>query len=305
MYPWQALCTHNHYRVRPSAEAGQLATAFVNRRSLVVGPQKSGKGPWSATIVAAEARGPVLFAGWAGSDDGYACADHGCGCGWELPYQPGDPMGEPWVTPLIQLTATAEDQVANVYRPLQAMIRMGRFGDLAAVHEQFIRLGQDGRIDVVTSSAQARLGAPVNFVLQDETGIWTKTNKMITVAETQRRGAAGMGGRVIETTNAPDPSVESVALRTMRSAAKTGDIAVYHREPPASLGEYKIKANRRKIHAFAYQDSAHVDLDGIEAEAAEILLEDPRQAERFFGNRKVAGSAKWTTPEAYDALVAD
>lgn len=297
MYGWQEECTYQHYRVRPDAERGQLATAFVNRRSLVVGPQKIGKGPWAATIVAAEARGPVVFAGWAGKGDGYACSDHGCGCGFTHEYEPGDPMGEPWPTPLIQLTATSEDQVANVYRPLQSMIRLGWLSDLMTVGEEFIRLGTDGRIDVVTSSAQSRLGQPVTFCLQDETGIWTKTNKMISVADTQRRGAAGMGGRTMETTNAPDPSVESQALATMRRAKQVNDIFVYHREPPASLGDYADPAARRKIHAFAYEDCEHVDLNGIEAEAAEILIEDPRQAERFFGNRMVAGSAKWTTPE--------
>lgn len=300
MYRWQARCTHNHYRVRPDAEVGQLATAFVFRRSLVIGPQKIGKGPWSATIVAAEARGPVVFSGWAGRDDGYACADYGCGCGFEHPYQKGDPMGEPWPTPLIQLTATSEDQVANVYRPLQSMIRLGPLADLMTVGEEFIRCGADGRIDVVTSSAQSRLGQPVTFCLQDETGIWTKTNRMVSVAETQRRGAAGMGGRTMETTNAPDPSVECVALRTLRAAERTKDIFVHHREPPPSLGDYTVKANRRRIHEYAYEDCDHVDLDAIEAEAAELLLEDPRQAERFFGNRIVAGSAKWTTPEEWD-----
>src|SRR5690606_1364280 len=144
----------------------------------------------------------------------------------------------PWATPLIQLTATSEDQVANVYRPLQSMIRLGPLADLMAVGEEFIRVGADGRIDVVTSNAQSRLGQQGTFVLQDETGIWTKTNKMVHVAETQRRGLAGMGGRAIETSNADDPSVESVASRTLDAAKRTGDIYVYHREPPASLGDY-------------------------------------------------------------------
>jgi hypothetical protein len=210
-------------------------------------------------------------------------------------------MGRPWATPLIQLTAFAADQVANVYRPLQAMIRLGPLADLMTVGEEFIRLGLDGRIDVVTSSATSRLGAPVTFVLQDETGVWSGANKMISVAETQRRGAAGMGGRVLETTNAPDPSIESVALRTIAGAKKTGDVFVYHREPPASLGDYLDPVCRRRIHEHAYEDVDHVDLDAIEAEAAEILILDPRQAERFFGNRMVAGFGKWTTPEKWDA----
>lgn len=65
MYRWQLWVTCNHYRVRPRAEVGQLAAAFHFRRSQVVGPQKTGKGPWSAAIVGVEAVGPVVFDGWA------------------------------------------------------------------------------------------------------------------------------------------------------------------------------------------------------------------------------------------------
>ncbi|MFC4912569.1 hypothetical protein [Actinomadura gamaensis] len=203
MYDWQLWCTVNHYRVRPEAQAGQLASAFHYRRSQVVAPQKTGKGPWSASIICAEAVGPVVFAGWAEGGEVYRCADHGCECGWEWEYEPGDPMGEPWATPLIQLLATSEDQVANVYRPLKAMVKGGPLAERMKVGEQFIRIGDDGLIDVVTSSAQSRLGNPITCALQDETGLYTATNKMIGVAETQRRGLAGMGGRALETANGP------------------------------------------------------------------------------------------------------
>jgi hypothetical protein len=37
----------------------------------------------------------------------------------------------------------------------------------------------------------------------------------------------------------------------------------------------------------------HVNLDSIEAEAAELMETDPAQAERFFGNRAVAGHGSW------------
>jgi hypothetical protein len=53
------------------------------------------------------------------------CEDHGCGCGWTYEYEPGEPKGIRHPSPLIQLTATSEDQVDNIYRPLTAMIRMG------------------------------------------------------------------------------------------------------------------------------------------------------------------------------------
>ncbi|MGR7002801.1 hypothetical protein ACU686_40465 [Yinghuangia aomiensis] len=290
LYDWQLWCTVNHYRVRPDARIGQRAPAFHNRRSQVVAPQKTGKGPWTAMLCAAEAVGPVLFDGWAEGGEVYDCRDHGCGCGWVYEYEPGDPMGRPWATPLIQITAYAEDQTDNIFRPLQAMIRNGPLGELMKVGEEFIRCPNDGYIGTVTSSAQARLGNPVTFVPQDETGIWTKANKMHRVATTQRRGLAGMGGRSVETTNAWDPGEDSTAQRTSESTRT--DIFRFHRLPPKSL-VYANKRDRRKIHVFVYAGSKHVDLDSIEAEAAELLEREPSEAERFFGNRPAAGSATW------------
>lgn len=300
LYEWQLWCTVNHYRVKPEAEVGQLSTAFRYRRSLCVAPQKTGKGPWSATIVLAEAVGPVVFAGWAEGGEVYDCADHGCNCGWLYEYEAGEPMGTPWPTPLIQLTATSVDQTDNVYRPLQSMIKNGPLGSWMKVKvgEEFIKLPGGGRIDVVTSSAQARLGNPVTFVLHDESGLYTDANKMRRVAETQRRGAAGMSGRSLETTNPWDPAEDSVAQRTYESTA--ADIFKFYRVPPANLS-YKNKAERRKIHAFAYRGSGHVDLDAIEAEAAELLEKDPGQAERFFGNRIVYGQGVWCEGDEWDS----
>lgn len=297
LYPWQLWCTVNHYRVRRDATVGQLAPAFHHRRSQVVAPQKTGKGPWSATIVCAEAAGPAVFAGWARGGEVYACSDHGCGCGWWYEYEPGEAMAVPWRTPLIQLLATSEDQVDNVYRPLQAMIRLGPLGDLMKVGESFIRVGSRGRIDVVTSSAQSRLGNPITFALQDETGLYTATNKMIRVAETQRRGLAGMGGRSMETTNPPDPSEDSTAKRTIDSLRP--DIFKYFPQAPKTLS-FGDKRERRRIFRIVYAGSDHVDLDAIEAEAAELMEKDPAQAERFFGNRMVSGSAAWMEPAKWE-----
>jgi len=295
-YDWQLWCTVNHYRVRPGVAAYDdndypvRAAAFHNRRSQVIAPQKTGKGPWTATLTSNEAVGPALLAGWAGDDDGYVCAEHGCGCGWEYPYDPGEPMGMPWSTPLIQLLATSEDQVDNVYRPLQAMARGGPLADLMLVREGFIRLPNDGRIDVVTSSALSRLGNPITAYFQDETQLYNQNNKMVRVAETQRRGAAGMGGRGVETTNCYDPSEQSTAQRTREAKAK--DVFKFYEPPPAGL-KYTVKAERRRIHAANYAGSPHVNLDSIEGEAAELAEKDPGQAERFYGNRIVAGLGTW------------
>lgn len=296
---WQLWNVLNHYRVRPTAQRGQLAPAFHYRRSQTVRPQKTGKGPFISAVVCGEAVGPVLFDGWAEGGELYDCRDHECGCGWTYEYEPGEPMGRPWATPLIQITATSEEQTDNIYDALRPMIDYGPLTELIPkTGEEFIRLPGGGRIDVVTSSAQSRLGQRVTFVPQDETGIWTATNKMIRVAETQRRGLAGMGGRAWETTNGWDPSEDSVAQRTFESAAQ--DIFRDFPQAPPHLS-YRNKQERRKIHRIVYEGSPWVDLDAIEAEAAELLEKDPGQAERFFGNRIVYGQGAWLDGDKWDA----
>ena len=303
-YDWQLWVGANHYRVRPAAVPFDAegyptrAAAFENRRSQVIAAQKTGKGPFAAVIVSGEAVGPALFAGWAAAGDAYRCEDHGCSCGWEYPYESGEAMGMPWPTPLIQLLATSEDQVDNVYRPLQAMARGPYLSELMQVREGFIRLPNDGRIDVVTSSAQSRLGNPITFALQDETQLYTAQNKLVRVAETMRRGLAGMGGRSMETTNCFDPAEQSVAQRTFEGRAK--DVFRFYEQPPTDL-KWSRKADRIKILEYNYSGSPHVPIKQVLAEAEELGETDPAQAERFYGNRIVAGLGAWCDFEAWKA----
>lgn len=311
MYDWQLWCTVNHYRVKPKAlpawsvkpDGTQVApnAAFVNRRSQVVAPQKTGKGPWSAAGICAEAVGPVCFIGFAEGGEAYDCSDHGCSCGWGYEYEPGEPMGWPWPTPLIQLLAHSIEQTDNIYRPLQSMVRYGPLAEQMRVGEGFIRAPNDGRIDVVTSSAQSRLGNPITYAAQDENGLFVESNGMVRVAQTQRRGLAGMGGRSQQTSNAWNPAENSDAQRTFES--RRPDIFRFYREPPKNLS-YLNKAERRKIHAYVYAGSTHVDLDSIEADAAELLETDPAQAERFYGNRLVQGSGAWLPDDLWEQAYA-
>jgi hypothetical protein len=314
---WQFWCTANRYRIRedaqfvPPEDVGPdsppvLNQAFTYRQTMIVGPQKTGKGPNSAADVAYEAAGPSVFGGWAGKRDVYKCKDNGCGCGWYFEYESGEPMGIRHPSPLIQLTATSEDQVDNIYRPLRAMIKLGPLEELLGVREGFIRvLGLTGiddldRIDRVTSQARSKLGNPISDAEQDEVGLYTKSNGLIEVAETQRRGAAGMGGRTHATTNAWDPAINSYAQKVYESGSE--DVFVFYRNPdlnPALCDDngqrlkFTSKANRRKIFQFVYEGSWWVNIDSIEAEAAELMKSDPAQAERFFGNRLVQGAGSW------------
>lgn len=265
------------YRLHETASEDKPASAWAYRRGQLVRPQKWGKSPFTAALTCAESVGPVRFAGWDAN---------------------GEPVGREWATPLVQITASSEDQTDNVYRALVPMIEYGPLADVITdTGSTRIILPGDGRIDPVTSKARSRLGQRVTFVVQDETGTWTKANGGQSLATTQNRGLAGMGARGVEITNAWNPAELSVAQQTHES--RVTDIYRDYRQAPKGLS-YKNKAERRKIHRHVYGDSWWVDLDRIEAEAAEIMERDPADAERFFGNRVVAGSDAWLPSGLWD-----
>jgi hypothetical protein len=288
------------------------APAFVYRHGTIVGPQKLGKDPMIAAQICLEGVGPALFAGWAGKDDGYACRDFGCRCGWEYAYDLGEPMGMPWPTPRIQITAVSEDQTDNTYGALRPMIDNGPLHDLIPkTGEDFIRLpgGTECWIRTVTSSAPSRLGNPITHASQGEVGLWTARNGMKKLAQVQGRGLAGMGGRASATTNAWDPSEDSIAQMRYGSPLhpRLPDVYVQFVQSPAGLS-ITNKAERRKIFRAVYprdtlrEHGGHVDLDAIDAEFVELAQTDAPQAERFFGNRLVQGAGKAFDVERFKDL---
>lgn len=276
-----------HYRLRPDATEDEWQSAWTFRRSQLVRPQKWGKGPFLAAIFCAEAVGDVRFAGWDAA---------------------GEPVGRPWVTPWIQVTATSEDQTANVYRALVPMIEQGPLADwIPDTGDTRINIPGGGLIEPVTASGRARLGQRITCAGQDETHCWLEANGGWKLAETQRRNLSGTGGRAIETTNGWDPSEQSVAQRTAESRVK--DVHRDHRMPPRpSLAN---KAERRRALRIAYGDSMTakpgspvkpwVNIDRIDAEAVEIAEKDPGQAIRFYWNIPDAGSGSWLDGDKWKA----
>jgi hypothetical protein len=302
---WQLWCTVNHYRVKPGIEFNPvrplLGPAFFYRRSVIVGPQKNGKSPWAASVLLFEAVGPCIFAGWSKGGEVYRCSAHGCDCGFEFHYEPGDPMGMPRAKSLIQMLATAETQTANVYEPLQTMIRSGPLDAVLKVREGFVRTPNNGKIEPVSAAARSKLGNPINAALGDESGLYTATNRLLATWQTMRRGLAGMGGRALEVTNPWDPMESSAAQQAFES--RRPDIFRHYRKPPADLS-YANKRERHKIHLFSYADAPWVDVSAIDAEAAELVETDPTQAERFFGNRLVQGLGSFLTEALWDSTAA-
>ncbi len=274
-----------HYRLHPDArhDRKRPSAGFVFRRSMLVRPQKWGKGPLSAALICAEAAGPVLFDGWD--------AD-------------GEPVGRPWPTPWIQIAASSEDQTANVYRALLPMIQQGPLTSVIPdTGLTRINLPGGGFIEPVTAEGRSRLGQRITFAVHDEPHSWLKSNGGWQLADTQRRNLAGMGGRSVATTNAWDPAENSDAQRTFEAAGP--DVLVDYPNPPT--GSFRNKRERAKVLRFVYGDSSvdrggWVDLDRIEAEVEELAGKgDLAQAERFYGNRVVATSDAYFDAELWEA----
>jgi hypothetical protein len=284
----QCLILLNHWRVNPfaSLEAGKWRGAFVHSRgSQVTKPQKWGKAPLSSVVGLAEAApdGPVLFDGWDAE---------------------GQPVGRPWPTPHVQVTACSEDQTDNVFRALLPMIRLG---PLAEVFQDNglsrINTPTGGLIEPVTAAAISRLGQRVTCALQDQTESWLVSNGGHRLADNQRRGLAGTGGRFFETPNAWDPIQQSVAQLTYE--AKSPGVFKTYQTPPA--GSIRNKRERDKVLRHEYGDSVierggWIDIDRIHAEIEALLEHDPAQGERWFMNRCQASEGAAFDFERFKAL---
>lgn len=278
-----------HYRLDPKAvldkQAGRWRNFWVyDRGSQVRRPQKWGKAPISAALGCAEASpdGPVLFDGWDAN---------------------GEPVGRPWPTPHIQVTACSEDQTDNIWRALLPMIQLGPLADLFPDHGLTrINLPTGGLIEPVTAAAISRLGQRVTCALQDQTESWLSSNGGHKLADNQRRGLAGTGGRFFETPNAHDPVEDSVAQRT--SESKTAGVYLDLAEPPA--GSVRNFVQRDKVLRSVYGDSTierggWIDLGRIHSEIDALLEHDPAQAERWFLNRTLASEGAAFDIEAWNA----
>ena len=252
------------------------------RRTALVRSQKWGKGPFASAVTCAQAEGPTRFAGWDAN---------------------GDPVGRPWETPLIQLVAWSLEQVDNTWRSLLPMIQLGPLADIIPdTGETRINLPGGGRIEPVTAEGRSRLGARLTFAIVDETHSYVGP-AAIRLAETVRRNLAGMGADTwaMETTNAWDPSEDSVAQRT----ADHGGPDVFLDFPAVPAGSFGNKRDRIRILRANYADAPWVDVDRVNAECEELIaVGDQQQAERFFGNRIIATADQWLEPDLWAACPA-
>lgn len=287
LFPWQPLTDE---QVRKLVFCYRLHPADgrrVHRRAQFMGPKGVGKSPEAFKLALAELEGPVVFAGWD--------AD-------------GEPVGVPRQTPTpwVQIAAVSLDQTDNTYGAgLELLTENDAFaadalgldpGDTRIIN----RANHRRRIDKVTASAGAREGQPILAAVLDETHLWTPQNGGKKLAATIRRNVAKMSGFSLETTNAYDPAIGSVAQATDEAAGDKAE-GIYQWKPQAphvvSMGD--TRSLRRSLRQL-YQHSPWVDVERL---IEDIRDPDTTEADgrRFYLNEVWAGAdAAWDV-ELWDA----
>ncbi|MGH7393559.1 MAG: hypothetical protein ACREM3_29520 [Candidatus Rokuibacteriota bacterium] len=283
---WQFLL--HFYRVDLKAEpwpgpVGLRYTGGQLRRS-----QKWGKDPFGAAICWAEALGPTRFDGW---DDA------------------GEPVGAPYPTPLGLCLGTAEAQTDNTWRPLLAMGRLGPHPlvdhpGVREIGETKVDLAGGGRLEPVTTSARARLGAPSTFVVITESHLFTLQGGHRRVCGNVKRNVAGMDGRWLELTNAWDPTEGSEAQVTGTSTDRDvfTDTVEPRRVEDLDDDEELYRELLRQYGDSARERGGWVNIRGRifhEVRSTRHMEADRR---RFFLNEIVVGQSVLASPERWAAL---
>lgn len=272
------------YRLYPDAQPYPHPRSLRYTGGQLRRSQKWGKDPFGAAIVWAEAIGPSRFDGWDAR---------------------GEPIGRPYPTPLIVELGTSEDQTDNTWRPTLGMARLGPLaGDrrIIALDASKIDLVSGGKIEPATTSAKARLGAPMTFTTITESHLFTLQGGYRKVAAAVKRNVAGMDGRWLELTNAWDPTEGSEGQVT----ADSGDPTVYvDTVEPQRVEDLEDSEALQAELARQYGDSARarggwVNLERIAAECkSNRHLEADKR--RFFLNEIVVGESVLVDPLKWEA----
>jgi hypothetical protein len=251
----------------------------------------SGKSPFAALLSLVELCAPVRLA------DFDSTAPGGC-------------IGRPVDMPLVQIAATAESQTANTMRMVRAFASKGS----RVVVEHGLDVGKTvfykpggGQLQTITSSATAAEGAEVTFVVADETEHWTPGNGGLELSQTLDRNLRKSGSRMMETSNAWEPGVGSVAEATW-----DGFVA---QEEGRTKGATRILYDARVAPPgtdLADEASLTAALEHVYGDCFWVNLADIREAiwdvrtpvdisRRFYLNQPTAALDAWVTPQQWAA----
>lgn len=283
-----------------------LRNGRLVRRAVLSRPKGWGKSPLVASLCLAEALAPVVLDGWDAS---------------------GQPVGREWYSlgfkPKVQIVAVSEDQTTNTWDPLLEMAREGPVYDNYAIEplESFVNVPR-GVIEAVTSSGKSREGFRPVFSALDQTESWVPSVGGPKLASTIRRNLAKVQGSSVETPNAFEPGLGSVAENSFAAEAAQAEgrtkiaagILFDHREAPPDT-DPADKASLLAGLAYAYGDSA--DTNGGWVSLDRILADywdpdtDPQDARRFYLNQithasdSLISQPEWAAIAAPEKIIAD
>ena len=271
------------------------AGRFIYRRSISERAKGWGKSPLHGAICLAELgagsvhdSAPVLFDGWRGKE----------------------PVGRPWGTKgspaaWVQIAAVSEDQTDNTYSALYGLLtandhRAARSLRIDDGKTRLYLINRPGRLEPVTASAGSREGQPLTHGLLDETHLYTRRNGGVKLAATIRRNVAKMGGRTMETTNAPMLGEGSVAEQSGHAVDRgfsgiLWDAKRPEVEPEPDWTDEQMLAALRE----AYGDAHWVDLSRILADIRDPAT-DWTDALRYFFNIRAAGQSRAIDPKVWE-----
>lgn len=275
----------HYYRLYPHAAPWPAPDALRYTGGQLRRSQKWGKDPFAAAMIAAEAQGPTRFDGWTAA---------------------GEPVGAPYPSPLIVCLGTSEEQTDNTWRPLLAMIRGGSLIDLPGldVGQTRIILPSGGKIEPVTTSAKARLGAPMTFCTITESHLFTLQGGYRKVAGAVKRNVAGMDGRWLEMTNAWDPTEASEAQITGTNPDERTYVDTIEPKRVEDLNDDEALYAEllRQYGDSSRERGGWVNIRGRifgEARSVKHMEADRR---RFFLNEIVVGESVFVDPIRWDAM---
>ncbi|RCG16992.1 terminase [Streptomyces reniochalinae] len=231
------------------------------------------------------------------------------GPGVRDPFGQWHPSGKRRNAPWVQMAAVSYQQVMNTMDPVRGMLAEGpAVADFALDPGKTLIQFQHGigKIEPVTASSASLEGARPNFVVGDEIHHWLYSQGGQKMIQVIKRNLAKVGGRAVLTTNAHDPSEETVgraeyeAYLARKADGGLDDVLYDCVEAPAeSWAPEDPDAVRDGLRA-AYGDSTWVDLDRLLAEIYDPTA-DAQEKRRFYMNQVVASSDAWLEPLDVDA----
>lgn len=258
----------------------------------------SGKTPFAAAMALAELLGPVRFGGFV----------HGV---------PGGCVGVPARLPLVQVAATSEEQTGVTMRIVTGMAHKG--SRLQRKYQldpgkTFIDTPSGGRLRLLTSSAASAEGSESSFVIADEVEHWKPANGGVELWHTLRRNLAKTGSRMLETCNAWEPGVDSVAEASFDDwvAQEEGRLrdgagrTLYDARVAPSFTSLSDESGEGEVSLteglkFVYEGSPWTDIEAIKSEV--WSPSNPVSvSRRFYLNQPTVSESAWVEPGVWAAL---